>query len=172
MLLEVGRIEKAHGLRGEVVVKLTTNVTERVLPGSVLALDPQGQRHLEVLASRRHQHRWIVGFAGLASREDADAVHGVTLYAEPLTDDDDPDALWIHELIGATVIDQHGTRRGIITSVIDNPASDLLELDNAGLVPLRFVTSKDGDQVHVDIPVGLLDDDGAEPDEAPETPES
>ena len=163
-MLEVGRIEKAHGLRGDVVVKLTTNVTERVLPGSVLALDPAGERHLEVVSSRRHQHRWIVAFAGLASREDADAVHGATLYAEPLTDDDDPDALWIHELIGATVIDQHGTVRGAIASVIDNPASDLIELEGGGLIPLRFVTTKDGDEVHVDIPIGLLDDEAVEAD--------
>ncbi|MEI2698056.1 MAG: hypothetical protein V9E94_06825 [Microthrixaceae bacterium] len=34
-LLEVGRITKAHGLRGEVVVWLSSDRTERLAPGSV-----------------------------------------------------------------------------------------------------------------------------------------
>ena len=174
MLLEVGRIEKAHGLRGEVVVKLTTNVTERVRPGSVLALDAQGTEHLEIVASRRHQHRWIVGFEQLRSREDAEAVHGRTLYAEPITDD--PEALWIHELIGAEVVERDGRERGMVVSVIDNPASDLLELDSGALVPLRFVVEHgrpsggeregrpsgepDGTRrLVVEVPVGLFGDD-------------
>ena len=35
-LLDVGRIVKPHGMRGEVVVELVTNRTERLEPGSVL----------------------------------------------------------------------------------------------------------------------------------------
>ena len=151
-LLEVGRIDKPHGLRGEVVVTLTTTEAVRVAPGSVLDADG---RALTVRASRPHQHRWIVDFEGLGSREDADAVVGATLRAEPL--DDDPDALWVHELIGSTVVELDGTSRGAVIAVLDNPASDLLELESGALVPLRFVVSHRDGVITVDVPIGLFD---------------
>lgn len=155
-LLDVGRVEKAHGLRGDVIVKLTTNVDSRVAPGAVLWADG---RRLVVATSRPHQHRWIVRFEGMADRAQVDALHGVVLQAEPIGDDD-PETLWIHELFGREVIDQHGTSLGTVASVIDNPASDLLELDGGGLIPLTFVTDhRDPATLVVDIPLGLLDDD-------------
>jgi 16S rRNA processing protein RimM len=161
-LLEVGRIEKAHGLRGDVIVKLSTNVVERVAPGSVLVAGERQPRTLEVVRSQPHQHRFIVTFAGVNSKEDADALHGKTLYAEPL-DDDDPETLWVHELIGQEVVEiVAGAERshGRVAAVIDNPASDILELENGGLVPLRFVVdhSTPGRLV-IEPPPGLLDDD-------------
>lgn len=154
MRLEVGRIEKAHGLRGEVIVKLTTNVVERVAPGSVMWA---GDRRLVVQSSRPHQHRYIVQFDGLHERAEVDALHGATLEAEPI-DDGDPETLWIHELLGREVFDVHGSRLGVVAHVIDNPASDILELETGGLIPLRFVTEHaDPGRLTVDIPEGLLE---------------
>jgi 16S rRNA processing protein RimM len=156
VLLEVGRIDKPHGLRGEVIVRLTTNVTGRVDPGSVLFTDPTGSRRLEVVSSQPHQDRWIVRFAGCGGREDADALHGVRLYSEAVADDD-PDTLWVHELVGAEVRETDGRARGRVVAVIDNPASDLLELDDGALVPLRFVVEHSPGIVLVDVPAGLFD---------------
>ena len=155
--LEVGRIAKAHGLRGEVVVELTTNRLERVRTGAVLVA---GDRPLTVLHSTPHQERWIVAFEGVESREAAEALRGRTLSAEPL---EDPEALWVHELVGSRLVDQDGADRGEIVAVESNPASDLAVLEGGGLVPLRFVTAhepgRDGAAgvVRADLPAGLLD---------------
>ena len=152
-LLEVGRITKAHGLRGEVVVFLTSDREERVARGAVLHGD-RGQR-LVVAGSRRHQDRWIVSFEQLTSREDAEAARGTVLSAEPI---DDPDALWVHEVIGCTVLDADGVERGVVESVMDNPAAALLVLDSGALVPVVFVVGTPADGVvHVDVPDGLFD---------------
>jgi 16S rRNA processing protein RimM len=151
-LLEIGRIEKPHGVRGEVIVRLTTNRAERLAPGSVLTTSAGP---LEVVSSRPHQDRWCVAFAGLRDREDADAHRGRVLLAEAL---EDPDELWVHELVGAQVVDQHGTDRGRVVEVLANPASDLLELDGGALVPVRFVVGvTPGERVDVDVPDGLFD---------------
>ncbi|MET0912063.1 MAG: ribosome maturation factor RimM [Acidimicrobiales bacterium] len=150
-MLEVGRVAKAHGLLGEVVVALSTNRPERVAKGTVLHTD---RGPLTVTASRPHQHRHIVRFAGVDTREAADALHGVILSAEPL---EDPEALWVHELIGCVIVDQHGVEHGAVTSVELNPASDLLVLDAGGLVPLTFVTERAPGRITVDVPDGLFD---------------
>ncbi len=154
MLLHVGRIDKAHGLKGEVVVSLLTNRDERVAPGAELALDGDAGPRLIVVSSSPFTHRWIVQFEGVYDRTAADAISHRDVYAVPL---DDPDALWVHELVGRRVVDQHGTERGLVTAVEANPASDLLVLESGALVPLRFVTSTIDDFVAVEVPDGLFD---------------
>ncbi|HET7488978.1 MAG TPA: ribosome maturation factor RimM [Acidimicrobiales bacterium] len=149
--MEVGRVVKPHGLRGEVVVELVTNRTERLAAGTVLDSD---RGPLQVVRSSPFQHRWIVVFAGVAGVEAAEALRGTVLRAEPLDDDD---ALWVHQLVGAGVVDVAGTACGTVVAVQANPASDLLVLDGGALVPLRFVVSSEPGRVVVDLPPGLLD---------------
>jgi 16S rRNA processing protein RimM len=151
-LLEVGRIEKAHGLRGQVVVRLITNRAERVARGAELSA---GDRTLTVVESTPHGERWIVTFDGVADRDAADALRGTLLRAEPL---DDPDELWVHDLIGTEVVEIDGTVRGTVVEVLANPASDLLVLDSGALVPIRFVVQfEPGQRVEVDVPPGLFE---------------
>ena len=149
-LLEVGRVVKPHGLRGEVIVDLVTDRSERLRPGFVLS-SPGGA--LEVVRSSTHQNRWIVAFAGVIDREGAESLRGTILSAPPL---EEPDALWVHELVGAEVVDPGGRSHGRVEGVEANPASDLLVLDGGGLVPLRFVISHEPGRVVIDPPAGLL----------------
>lgn len=152
MWLEVGRIAKAHGLNGEVNVMLVSNRDERVAPGSVLETDVGA---LEVLSSRRHGDRWLVRFDGHTDRTAADALRGLVLRARPL---DDPDELWVHDLVGCRVLSADGVDRGVVESVQDNPAADLLVLDSGALVPVVFVVDGPTDGVvHVDVPPGLFE---------------
>lgn len=153
MLLEVGRITKPHGVRGEVLVALTSDRTSRLDPGSVLVTD---RGPLTVVSSSRHQDRWIVQFEGFTDRDHVEGWRGVTLSAEPI-DDDDADALWVYELIGAEVVLVDGTFVGTVGSVQSNPASDLLVLDSGGLVPVVFVTENAPGRVTIDPPEGLLE---------------
>jgi 16S rRNA processing protein RimM len=150
--LEVGRIAKAQGLKGEVVVDLVTDRVERLAPGSVL-LTATGS--LVVRTSRPHQHRFVVSFEGFATREQAEPLAGTVLLAEPL---DDPEALWVHELVGAVVREQRsGIERGTVVAVMANPAHDLLELDSGALVPVPFVVSNIDGVCLIDPPEGLFD---------------
>ena len=160
-LLEVGRVEKPHGVRGEVIVSLITDRTERVAPGMTLYAGDH-RRVLTIESSKPHHARWIIRFAGVDSREDADALHGTVLRAEPIASgDDDDEVLWVHRLIGSTVVDaSNGRELGVVESVEQNPASDLLVLRESGvLIPLRFVvSSSDAERrIVVELPEGLLD---------------
>jgi 16S rRNA processing protein RimM len=154
VLLEVGRITKPHGVRGDVLVQLITERTERLAPGSVLQT-PRGP--LTVVSSSRHQDRWIVHFEGITDRDVAESWRGVVVQAEPIDDDEGDDVLWVHELVGRQVALADGTAVGVITEVEANPASDLLVLDSGALVPVVFITDHAGDHVTIDPPEGLFD---------------
>lgn len=157
MLLEIGRIGGVHGVAGDVVVGLTTNRLERLQVGSQMVA---GGRVLEVEScgpqrgGRREKAKWIVRFAGVDNRSDAEALRGCVLLAKPL---EDTEELWVHQLIGASVFCQLGRRRGIVASVISNPASDLLELDDGSLIPCRFISgTPSAERIDVAVPDGIF----------------
>lgn len=163
-LVEVGRITRPHGLRGEVVVALTSDREERVAVGARLETD----RGPLVVTSARREHRkgqqrhtsqytqhWVVEFDGHVGREAAEGLRGLVLRAEPI---DDPDELWVDDLVGATVeLAGSGEVAGTCVAVVANPASDLLELDTGALVPIVFLVDRREGVVVVDPPEGLFD---------------
>ena len=150
-LLEIGRVTRPHGLRGVVVVDLTTDRVERLAPGTVRT---RAAGDLTVAAARPHQRRWIVSFEGHTGREAADRLRGLALRAAPI---DDPDAFWVHDLVGSDVVTVAGDAVGRCVAVVANPASDLLELDDGALVPVAFVVERTPGRVVIDPPEGLLE---------------
>ena len=151
-LLEVGRIGRPHGVKGAVHVLLTTDRTERVAAGSRLF---EGSRWLTVVSSRTQPgSRFVVQFEGIDDRNAAERLTGHVLSAARIAD---AEALWIHELIGARVVDADGVERGICVGVLDNPAHDILELDTGHLVPVTFVDRLVDGVAHIHAPDGLFD---------------
>ena len=153
-LLEVGRVLRAHGVRGDVVVRFTSDRPERRTPGAVLT-GPGGA--LTVRAARPvpgSADDAVVAFEEVPSRDAAEALQGAVLRAAPI---EDPDELWVHRLVGARVVDQDGVERGVVREVHEGVASDLLLLDDGHLVPVTFVVGQEGDRVDVDVPEGLFD---------------
>src|SRR6476660_6851037 len=147
--LEVGRVGRAHGLRGEVHVVAVTNRSERFAPGSRLFV---GERELVVDSSRASGSGWVVKFAGVDDRDAAEALRTSIVRGEAPEGE-----LWVHEVIGAEVRDRSGARIGIVDAVQANPAHDLLLLDTGALVPMVFVVEHEPGVVVVDLPDGLLD---------------
>ena len=151
-VLEVGRVLRAHGVRGEVVVRFSSERQERRAVGAVVA-GPHGPL---TLTSARHLSGgdWVVRYAEVADRTAAEALRGAALSAEAI---DDPDELWVHELLGSVVVDQDGCERGTVAEVHEGVAADLLVLDTGQLVPVTFVVAHGPGRIEVDVPEGLFD---------------
>jgi 16S rRNA processing protein RimM len=152
LLLEVGRVVKPHGIRGEVAVEAVTNRPERRFVAGAVLESERGR--LEVVGGRPHHGRWLVAFVGVDDRNAAEDLRGLVLRAAPMEEEG---ALWAHELIGADVVDTAGTSYGTVESVEANPAADLLVLAGERLVPLTFVVSHEPGRVVIDPPAGLFD---------------
>ncbi len=150
-LLEVGRLGRAHGVRGDLIVNLSTDRLERVEVGARLLIR---ECWYTVTSSRLQGSKLVVHLEGVDDRDAAEALAGRPISAEPL---EDPAALWVHDLVGSMVVERGGTARGSCVSVIANPASDLLELDSGALVPAVFVTEVTDGRVVIDPPEGLFE---------------
>lgn len=147
-------------MRGQIYITLSTDRAERVRAGARLWADRWFDIRSSSLVPSRENNRWLVNLSGIEDRTAAEALVNRTVWAEPIEDDE---AVWVHQVIGAVVVDVHGVRHGRCIAVVANPAHDLLELDSGALVPVIFVTSveaspdNDGYLVTVDPPAGLFE---------------
>ncbi len=125
MLVVVGRIGRAHGIRGDLGVDIRTDEPERrFAPGSSVIA---GTRTLTIVSTRQHSGRLIVRFDGVNDRTAAETLHGTVLEAEVTADElpEDPEEFYDHQLIGLEVR-TGDTVIGTITQVIHLPAQDTL----------------------------------------------
>lgn len=124
----VGVVGRAHGLRGEVSVRPTTDFVEsRFAPGAPVRTD---DRTLRVAGHRWQAGTLLVAFEGIADRSAAEALRGRELWTAREGVDVDPAAgeFHDHELIGLTVLSA-GRPRGIVVGVRHLPGQDLLAVD-------------------------------------------
>ena len=88
--LEVGSIDRPHGLAGAVVVTLVTDQLERLAPAATLSTDAGSARRC---ARRgRSRHRFVVTFEGVDTLEAAESLRGTVLRGDPISKDG---ALWV-----------------------------------------------------------------------------
>lgn len=133
-LLAVGRISRAHGIRGEVSVHKLTEVEHRFAPGSALRLEDG--RTLTVQSSRPHQQQLLVKFEEVADRTQAEALRGEVLLISAEESPDPPGgAFWIHQVVGLEVVTEGGRSLGRIREVEGNPANDLWVTESGALIP-------------------------------------
>jgi 16S rRNA processing protein RimM len=150
--LAVGHLRRPHGLKGDIFVQLTTDRRERVQVGAELFA--RGEMLLVSASRVAGNGRIIARFDQIPDRTAAERWTNAELFAAPI---DDPDALWVHELIGQRVIDQDGVDRGVCTAVLANPAAEILQLDTGSLVPTNFVVTTADGVISVDVPDGLFE---------------
>jgi 16S rRNA processing protein RimM len=166
-LVAVGRVGKAHGIRGDVFVEpWTDDPDDRFAAGSLLRTGTSGSASLTVASSRDHSGKLVVHFEGIDDRNAAETLRGTVLHipASARPPIDDPDEFYDTDLIGLNVRTVSGDPVGVVADVIHSPASSLLSVEADGrevLVPFlrQFVPVVDLEAkvIEIDPPEGLLD---------------
>lgn len=163
--LLVGKIGRAHGLRGDVAIDVRTDEPDRRFADGV-SFDTRCGR-LELKSSHWHGQRLLATFVGVTDRTAAEALSGVELrvgvpaYERP----DDPEEFYDHQLIGLAAVTDAGAALGEVSEVLHLPAQDVLVVRREGaevLIPFvsKIVPAVDLEarQLVVVPPAGLLDE--------------
>lgn len=163
----VGRIGRAHGVRGDVAVDIRTDAPEvRFADGVSLRTDPPDQGPLVVASVHAHSGRTLVHFVNIDDRTAAEALAGTLLVVDRAESGPaGKDAWWDHELEGLRAYGPDGAELGVLTEVVHAPAQDLLalRLNDGREVLLPFVAAfvpavqVAAGRVDVVLPAGLLD---------------
>lgn len=177
--LVVGQINKVHGIRGEVFIWPLTDRPDSTFTAGArfrVAAERRGGRSggevpdedlppLVAASVRPFQKGFLVGFQGVATRNEAEELRGRYLLkpfdeVEPLH----PDEVFYHQLLGARVETMDGTVVGTVQEVFSLEPTDLLEVrtgDRTVLIPFtRHVVvqvDREARVLRIDPPDGLLD---------------
>ncbi|MCL1817216.1 MAG: ribosome maturation factor RimM [Clostridiales bacterium] len=135
----VGVINGAHGVRGLLKVKSLSDNPSRFVPGRCLytqKTEAARQRSEKILSRpliiesvTPHQGKLLIAFAGINSREEAAALLGAELMAEPDTAPLPEGQYYHYQLLGIEVYDR-GEYRGKITEILSYPANDIYVMEN------------------------------------------
>lgn len=130
--LRVGRLTKAHGLKGAIKLELYTDDPERrFVPGAVFSLQvpkdsPWHGKHLTLREVRWYNGQPVGFFEGVDDRTAAETLLKAILWVDQVDDEDPEDDAWYdHQLIGLAVL-RDGARIGEVVHVEHLPAQDLL----------------------------------------------
>jgi len=120
----VGKVTRAHGVRGEVAVLVLSEVPDRFADGARLWMDDG--RALTISSTRPDRGRMLVTFREVRDREAARELGGRFLVVPESWLPDLPDGQWWpHQIEGCEVVTETGRVLGKLAEVVSNPANDL-----------------------------------------------
>ena len=130
MQLQVARIGKPHGIRGEVTVQVLTDAPgDRFVPGTEFVVEPASAGPLTLRSARWNKEILLLGFDEVADRNRAETLRGDKLFIETEElDEDDEEGWYEHELVGLDA--RVGSQAvGKITALNTMPVQDLLVVE-------------------------------------------
>ncbi len=170
--LRVGRLLKAHGLKGAIKLELyTDDPALRFVPGSVYTLQvpdesPWAGKTITLKELKWYNDQAVVFLDGIDDRDAAESLVKAILWVDEDQDSRpvEEDAWYDYQLIGLTVR-RNGHAVGTISRVDHFPSQDLLIVDTGDaevLVPFvkAIVTGVDieAGTMDIDPPIGLFEE--------------
>lgn len=169
--VQVGRLVRAHGVRGEALVEiLTDHPAARFAPGTALRLaDPSGRpkspARLTVESTRPYRDALLVAFAEITSPEVMTTLRGSFLEVPAAAVPPPPEGSYYHfQLVGCRCIDAAAGELGEVTDVVEDGGGVLLLVAGEGsTVPVPFVQAfldsvdLDARLIRLRLPPGLVE---------------
>lgn len=160
--VSVGRVLRPHGVRGEVVVEVLSDVPDRLAPGR--RLWAFGNRPVTVESQRPHKSGALVRFAGIDDRDRAEELRDALLEVDRSEVPAAPEGTYYwYQLLGCRC-SAGGEDLGEVTDLVEDGGGLLLVVSRDGRqVPIPFVRSflKEVDvergRIELDLPEGLLE---------------
>lgn len=165
--IPVGYVRRAHGIRGDVVVRgLVRDAAERLVAGATLTTGDAPPRTFAVTAHRPQRDDVVLHLAGVDDRNAAEALVGTQFVIgadqrRTLASDE----WWVEDLEGCRVTDRSGALVGTVVDAIAGAAQDRLVVETPdgrrGEVPLVDAIVPVVDPIErsvvVELPDGLFD---------------
>ena len=164
---ELGLVSKTYSFKGEVILFLDCDDPTHYygIDAVFLEINKQLVPFFIENSSISKKNQLRVRFEGVDDEAAAKRIVKKKAFlpvtALPKLEDDQ---FYYHEIEGYTVFDKETGEVGVLETVVDNPGNTLLQIDyngNEALIPLNDRTlikvDKEAQEIHLDIPEGLLD---------------
>ncbi len=169
--IEIGKIVKTHGIKGEVRVHNFSDFPEeRYAPGQnvYLLMEGRAPKELVITSHRQHKKREMLTFEGYTNINEVEEFIGGTL-AVPEAElfELEDDEFYMHDIVGLRVFDEEKNELGKIKEILVSPAHDIWVVERPGksdlLLPniesVILDVAVDDDRVIVNVLEGLDTDE-------------
>lgn len=163
----VGHVRKPHGVRGEVLIEVLSDVPSRFQRGVELIADGPacGRRSVSVASLRPHRGGLLLTFEGLDDRDQVDTLRGADLMVHAREIGEAPEGTYYYfDLVGRSCRDRRAGNLGEVVAVREDGGGLLLEIrDETRTVLVPFVREylislePKEEPIEFDLPEGLLD---------------
>lgn len=126
-LVLIGRVAKAHGIRGELAIDMMSDLPDRFVPQARVHI---GGVWRTLVTARPHQGRMLVTFADVTDRTTAETLRGQSVFGDVIQAEPGEYYL-VQELLDCPVYGEDGTDLGTVVDIVALPAAapyDLLEV--------------------------------------------
>lgn len=159
----IGRLGKAHGIKGEVSFQFDDDIFDRV-DAEYLVLEVEGILVPFFMEEYRFRSDTValVKFCDVDTQQRASELTGCEVYFPRALADEDEDNVSLAMLVGFDIIDAGtGSKVGTIAAVDDTTVNLLFELEDGRLIPasddlISDIDMKQG-EIRMNIPEGLLE---------------
>lgn len=128
--LVLGKLRRAHGVKGEIPLELYTQMLELLVPGSTIFVG-EDYRPLTIETTRWKQELLLIKFSGIHDRSEVTELTNELVYVRtsqlpPLPAGD----FYYHELIGLNVYEPDGHHLGVLVQILETGANDVYLIEN------------------------------------------
>jgi len=125
VFLLVGKLRRTHGIKGDMLMDLTTDFPERIRPHKVLYVGDDYEP-LVVRSIRKANIQVIIGFEGFPTCEDAARLRNQPVYVKVSELPKLPEGeFYHHELIGLNVVTEEGLVLGKLVEILETGANEV-----------------------------------------------
>ena len=133
--IEAGAVTRPHGVRGEVVVDLKSDLFDCIVEKmKIRTTTTRGEEHLLVVErGRRHKGYLVLKLAGVETRDAAERLRGNTVWLTREQVGELPEGRYfVDDILGMDVFTDDGEHLGTVEDVLNMPASDVYVVRGGG----------------------------------------
>ena len=123
--LAVGKLRRAHGVSGEMVMEVLTDFPDRLHTGRLVYLGEQ-RTPLHILRRRNHSEGCLISFTEFDNRDQLDDVRNQVVYVRADEIPDLPEGEYYHhQILGLKVVTEAGEALGKVVDILETGVNDV-----------------------------------------------
>ncbi len=125
VFLTIGKLQRTHGVKGEIIMEIMTDFPENIVPGNIVYIG-NSQKEYEVATVRPTADKMLISFKGLTDCDQVSILRNQIVSIKTVDANQLPEGEYYHhEIIGMTVVEEDGTLVGIISEILVTGANDV-----------------------------------------------
>jgi len=125
VFLSIGKLQRTHGVKGELVMDVLTDFPEKIVPGFTVFIGKKNQPY-KISSTRPAADKVLISFEGLVDCDQASILRNQYVYIKSEDANQLPEGeFYHHEIIGMNVIEENGNLVGIVKEILETGANDV-----------------------------------------------